>query len=177
MTEPQIPGAEEALLTCPDGVTIRVQELDMGMREFDCDCGSTHAVVMDVHPLGRWIPESVERILAETIEPTDEYETFGTIHVMGLVLEEFPEKTVVYDASDNPAVGYALVWMTTMDAASLHRIIVELLIELMDHAVSHSDDPEIAASFQDALDTFDIEEFVTEYRRQRDFTDEFDQPA
>lgn len=177
MSDQQIPHENSETLSCPNGTTVRLDQFDMGMREYSCPCGSTHAVVMDVHPLARWIPEAVERIFTETVEPTDEYETFSTIHVMGIVLEEYPEETVVYDASEDPSVGFALLWLTAMDANALHRVIVELLVELMDHAVSHSEDPSIAERFEQSLNSFDIDVFVDAYRDQRDFVDEFDRPV
>jgi len=46
----------------------------MGLREFDCECGETHAVVMDMHPLSRWVPEFLVEVLQETVEPADEFE-------------------------------------------------------------------------------------------------------
>ena len=177
MSEPTVPGGDSDTLTCPNGSSLSVGQFDMGMRELACPCGATHAVVMDVHPLARWIPEAVERILIETIETTDEYNQFGTMHLMGLVVEEFPDETRVYDASDDPTVGYALLWVSAFDAIELHRIIVELLVELMDHAIGHSDDPAVISSFEDSLSAFDIDAFVEDYRAQRDFSDEFDQPV
>lgn len=173
MPEPRIPGSVDEEITLPCDRTVAVDTFDMGMREFVCTCGDTHAVVMDVHPLGRWIPESIVGILTDVIEPSDEYDQFGTIHTMGIVLEEFPEAVSVADVSENPSVGWALLWVTEFDARRLHEIIVELLVELMDHAIGHADDPDIHSSFEEQLASFDVEAFVDAYRDAR----EFDGPA
>ena len=74
MTEPRVPGSDapsSALeLTC--GERVDVTDLHMGVREFDCECGGTHAVVQDVHPPSRFFPESLVGVLRETIEPEDD---------------------------------------------------------------------------------------------------------
>lgn len=57
MAEPRVPGGRGEELDLPCGERKRVYELDMGLREFACDCGETHAVVVDVHPLSRFVPE------------------------------------------------------------------------------------------------------------------------
>lgn len=175
MSQPTDPTAGSGI-ELPCGEVVDRSALDMGMREFPCGCGSTHAVVMDVHPLGRWIPDQVGDVLRATIEPTDEYDRFETIHVMGLVLEEYPGAVTASDASDDPAVGYALVWITDFDARELHRIVVELLIELMDHVIGHSEDADIRTEFDTQLADFDVESFVDEYRDQRDLSDPHDRP-
>lgn len=177
MSEPQIPGAASEEVELPCGRSVPVEHFDMGMREIDCACGTSHAVIMDVHPLGRWIPESISDVLVEVIEPADEYDAFGTIHLMGMVLEEFPEQTTVYDASEDPSVGWALLWVTAFDAHRLHEVVVELLVELMDHAVGHASTSAVHEDFEDQLAEFDIEAFVEEYRASRDFEDEHDRPV
>ena len=174
MGEPGIPTSDENDLTLPCGHIAGLDTFDMGMRVYQCDCGQSHAVVMDVHPLGRWIPESVVRVLEETIEPLDEFDEFSTIHLMGIVIEEFPDAVVIHDASSDPSVGWALLWVTEFDSRQLHEVIVELLVELMDHAISHTDDREIQTSFAELLDSFDIATFVEEYRSMRDFDDQYD---
>lgn len=129
---------------------------------------------MDVHPVSRWIPESVEAILQEVVVPDDEYDTFETIHLMGLVLEEFPDQVTVIDATENPSLGYAMAWITAFDARRLHEIVVDLLLELMDHAMTHAGDDEEVETFGSYLAEFDPETFVDQYRTERDFEDEQD---
>lgn len=176
MAEPRIPGEGGARLELPCGQTLHAHDLDMGMRELRCACGEAHAVVVDVHPLGRFVPEFLAEVLRETVEATDG-SPFGTTHLMGMVLEEFPDRIAVADVSDDGRVGYAMVWVTDFDARRLHEVIVELVVELMEHAVSHVDDPEAKAAFADELHELDVETFVDVYRRERDFDDEFDQPV
>lgn len=175
MTSPRIPSEAGSVMLPCDQVVER-DSFDMGMREFECTCGSTHAVVMDVHPLSRWIPESVSNVFQETIEPSDEFTEFGTIHLMGIVLEEYPESITVDNATDDPSVGYALLWIADFDTRELHRIIVELLITLIDHAIGHTDDAAINSQFDEQLQEFDVEEFVDQYREMRDWRDERDTP-
>ena len=175
MTTPQIPSDDDSITLSCDR-TVSREHFDMGMREFDCSCGNTHAVVMDVHPLSRWIPESVSEIFRDTIEPSDEFVEFGTIHLMGIVLEEYPEAITVVNATDDPTVGFAVLWISDFDARELHRIIIELLVTLMDHAVGHSDNPTIQSTFDEGLQEFDVEAFVDQYRGDRDWSDERDRP-
>lgn len=174
MTEPHVPGQSGGPITLPCGESIRLDALDLGMRAWGCGCGAEHAVVMDVHPLSRWIPESVETVLRETIDTADEFDAFGTVHLMGLVLEEYPDAVAAVDVSDHDALGASVVWITEMDPRRLHEIIVELLVELMDHAMSHADDETAQADFQASMRTFDIEAFVESYRADREFSDETD---
>lgn len=175
MDRPRVPGSSGDQLELPCGESIPPDRLDMGMRELECVCGDRHAVVMDVHPLGRWIPESVAGILDETIEPTDEHDAFGTIHLMGMVLEEYPDRVTVHNGTEDPAVGWAMAWITAFDATELHELVVELLLELMDHAVGHAQDERIQTEFTEQIQAFDIEEFVTTYREQRDFDERGDE--
>ena len=177
MSSPHVPGSRETDLTLPCGEVVSITAFDMGMREFRCGCGSTHAIVMDVHPLSRWIPGSIVSVFRETIETTDEFEEFGTIHLMGIVLEEFPEAVTSADCTEHDQVGWALLWLTDFDARRLHEIVVELLVELMDHAMSHAGDEDALTAFEEDLRSFDVEAFVDEYRRVRDFEDEFDSPV
>jgi hypothetical protein len=163
-----------ATLSLPCGEVVAVRDLDMGLREHDCDCGGTHAVVTDVHPLARFVPEFLEEVLAETVETADDYPMFSMPHLMGMVLEEFPEQVAVADVSEDGDVGYALVWMTDFDSRRLHEVVVELVVELMDHAVSHAEDDYAEDSFQQELEQFDVEAFVDQYRRERDFDSEHD---
>ena len=173
MAEPRIPGGRGAELELPCGRAVNVHDLDMGMREYPCSCGERHAVVTDVHPPSRFVPESIVSVLRETVETTDDGE-FGTPHVMALVLEEFPEKVVYEDVSEDGEVGYALVWMTDFDARRLHEIVVELLVELMEHAMSHAGDENAISEFEAQMLSFDVGEFVEQYRRIRDFENEYD---
>ncbi|WP_247002471.1 DUF5815 family protein [Halosolutus gelatinilyticus] len=176
MAEPRVPGPRDDHLELPCGETLDPHEIDLGMREYACTCGRRHAVVTDVHPPSRFFPESLVAVLQETIEPADEFEEFGTPHLLGVVMEEFPEKVAVHDASDDGAVGYAMLWVTDFDSRRLHEIIVELVVELMEHAISHADDDAAIADFESQMLEFDVSAFVDEYRRQRDFESEYDRP-
>ncbi|MCL7417036.1 MAG: DUF5815 family protein [Halalkalicoccus sp.] len=175
MATPRVPGDEEISLPC--GESVSLAELDMGMREYACSCGERHAVVMDVHPPSRFVPEAIVEVLRETIETEDEFGEFGTPHVMGVVLEEFPDRVVAEDVSENGQVGYSMLWLTDFDSRRLHVIVVELLVELMDHAISHSEDDEAASSFEEQMLEFDVEAFVDDYRTAREFESEYDRPA
>jgi len=146
----------------------------MGVREFDCACGGTHAVVQDVHPPSRFFPESLVAVLRETIEPEDDFDEFGTVHLMGVVLEEFPDDVAAKDVSDDGSVGYAMAWVTAFDSRRLHEVVVELVVELMEHAVSHADDQNAVQEFEQQMLEFDVAAFVDAYRAQRDFEDEHD---
>lgn len=175
MATPRVPGDEAIELPC--GESVSLSELDMGLREYSCSCGERHAVVMDVHPPSRFVPEGIVDVLRETVETTDEAEEFGTLHIMGIVLEEFPDQVVAEDLSENGQVGYSMLWLTDFDSRRLHVIVVELLIELMDHAISHAEDSGAAAEFEAQMMEFDVEAFVDDYRAARDFESEFDRPA
>lgn len=174
MTEPRVPGSRPTRLNLPCGESVHVHDLDIGMRSFSCPCGDDHAVVTDAHPPSRWVPESVVETLRVTIDTADEFGEFSTVHLMGMVLEEFPEAVVSEDVSEDGAVGYALVWVTDFDARRLHEIVVELLVELMDHAVGHAEDDADVTEFETRIQEFDVEEFVRKYRRVREFEDEHD---
>jgi hypothetical protein len=175
MAEPRVPGGRESELELACGEVIDTHEaLHMGIREYDCACGATHAVVLDAHPLSRFVPEFLEEILLETIEPADDHEEFTIAHLLGVVIEEFPEEVAVADATDDGAVGFSMAWVTDFDSRRLHEIVVELLVELMEHAVSHAEDDEMAAEFEAQMLEFDIEAFVDQYRAEREFEDEHD---
>ncbi len=161
-------------LELPCGNRLDPHEIDLGMREYDCPCGDGHAVVTDVHPPSRFFPESLVTVLRETIDTDDEFEEFGTPHLLGVVLEEFPEDVVVHDASDDGAVGYTLVWVTDFDARRLHEVVVELVVELMEHAISHADDDAAVSEFESQMLEFDVEAFVDQYRAEREFESEHD---
>ena len=176
MPEPRVPGGRGEVLELPCGETKPVYELDMGLREFDCGCGEIHAVVVDVHPLSRFVPESLADVLRDAIE-TSSGAAFSMTHLMGVVLEEFPEEIVAADVSDDGEVGYAMVWATDFDSRRLHGIVVDLVVELMDHAVSHADDESAVGEFESQLREFDVEAFVEAYRRDRAFASEHDSPA
>ncbi|MFC7175816.1 DUF5815 family protein [Halosegnis marinus] len=176
MAEPRVPGGRGEVLDLPCGEEKRVYDLDMGLREFGCDCGEDHAVVVDVHPLSRFVPEFLVDTLRATVETTGERE-FSMTHLMGIVLEEFPEAVVSADVSDDGEVGYAMVWVTDFDSRRLHEIAVELLVELMEHAVSHAEDDGAVSEFEEQMLQFDVAEFVEQYRRERDFASEHDTPA
>lgn len=179
-SDPGVPGASATGAELPCGTTVdAVHDLDMGMRELSCSCGDTHAVVMDVHPPTRFLPDATVSVLRETIEAADADHVgeFGTTHLLGMVREELPEEVASVDVADTGAVGYAMVWVTAMDARSLHETIVELVVELMEHAVSHGTDETAVEEFEDQMQSFDVAEFVTRYRGEREFEDEHDTPA
>jgi len=124
---------------------------------------------MDVHPPDRFLPEFLIEVLQEAIETTsEEMPEFGTPHLLGIVLEEFPEEVVSYDATEEPDVGFALLWIADFDSRTLHERIVELVIELMEHAVSHADDASSLTEFEAKMHEFDVAEFVSQYREERD---------
>jgi len=173
MTEPRVPGGSGTELSLPDGPTVDVGEIDLGMREYVRD-GERYAVVMDVHPPSRFFPESLVEVLRATIEPADEFDEFGTVHIMGIVMEEFPERVASADVSDDGTVGSSMIWLTDFDDRRLHEIVVELVVELMEHAISHSDDDGAMSEFERQMLEFDVSEFVEAYREQRDFESEGD---
>jgi predicted small metal-binding protein len=160
-------------LELPCGETISLQSLDLGMRELDCDCGEGHAVVMDMHPPTRFFPEFLVETLSEAVETTsDEMPDFGTPHLMGIVMEEFPEQVASADASEEGDVGFALVWITQFDSRRLHEVIVELVVELMEHAVSHAESEHAMTEFEEQMLDFDVTAFVEQYRDERDLDPE-----
>jgi len=166
MAEPRVPGARDDI-ELPCGESVPPGDLDLGVRELDCACGDTHAVVADVHPPERFLPAFLVDALREVVETDDEFEAFGTPHLMGLLFEEFPGEITSHDASDDGEVGYGLVWIADFDARRLHEAVVELVIELMEHAISHSDDAAMA-EFEESMMAFDVSEFVEQYRRERE---------
>ncbi|MFB6303762.1 MAG: DUF5815 family protein [Haloferacaceae archaeon] len=169
MAEPRVPGDGGDTLELPCGESVSVRDIDMGMREFECACGSTHAVVTDVHPPDRFLPEFLVAVLRETVETTsEEMPEFGTPHLMGIVLEEFPDRVASADVTDDQDVGYALLWVTAFDSRRLHEVIVELVVELMEHAVSHADDGAAVREFEEEMLEFDVAAFVEQYRAERD---------
>lgn len=176
MADPRVPGGGAGTLELPCGETVHTHDLDMGMREFDCDCGEAHAVVVDVHPVSRFVPESIADVLRESIETDDEFPEFGTVHLMGVVLEEFPDAIVAADVSEDGHLGYSMIWVADFDSRRLHEVVVELLVELMEHAVSHADDA-TAAEFEQQMRNFDVSAFVEEYREAREFESEVDTPV
>ncbi|MCQ4333788.1 hypothetical protein KM295_09905 [Natronomonas sp. F2-12] len=176
MPAPRVPGSDDDRLELPCGETVRPVDLDMGVRDLECDCGDRHAVVVDAHPLSRFVPESVVETLRAAIETADEFEEFGLVHAMGMVTEEFPDAVATEDVSEDGRVGYALLWVCDFDSRRLHEIVVELLVELMEHAASHGDEG-TATQFEQQMLEFDVGAFVDAYRRERGFDSEFDTPA
>jgi hypothetical protein len=178
MTEPRVPGSPPgSVVELPCGETVDVvADLDMGQRDYACACGDEHAVVMDVHPPSRFVPEDVVGVLRETVEAedADEMGEFGTPHLMGMVMEEFPEAVVAEDVAENGSVGYALAWVADFDSRRLHEVVVELVVEMMEHAVSHAEDDGATGEFEDQMLEFDVSAFVDAYRARRDFGDEHD---
>jgi len=163
----------------PCGERVRRDAFDLGMREYDCACGERHAVVLDVHPPSRFLPESVVEVLRESVEPSaeDAYDEFDTPHLLGVAMKEFPDDVVAVDAGADETVGYGVLWVTSFDARTLHERVVELVVELMDHAVSHARDDDARDAFEAQMLDFDVGEFVETYRAERDFDDEFDGPT
>ncbi|MFB6096269.1 MAG: DUF5815 family protein [Haloferacaceae archaeon] len=173
MATPRVPGGGGETLELACGEEIRVRDLDMGMREFECPCGDAHAVVMDVHPPERFLPEFLVEVLREAIETTsEEMPEFDTPHLLGVVLEEFPDRVAVADASDDQDLGFSMVWVTDFDSRRLHEIVVELVVELMEHAVSHAEDDGAMTEFEQQMLEFDVEEFVDQYRARRDLSED-----
>ena len=174
MPEPRVPGEPDGIIELPCGEEVHAHNLDLGVREFTCECGETHAVVMDVHPLGRFVPEFLVDTLRETIRTDDRFEQFSTAHALAMVREEYPNRVASADLSGDGGVGYALVWVTDFDSRELHRIVVELLVELMEHAISHADAGPTVAEFEQQMAEFDVDGFVDAYRRERELEDEHD---
>lgn len=172
MAEPRVPGGTDEQLELPCGETVSTHDLDLGMRELACACGETHAVVMDVHPLGRFVPEFLVDTLRSTISTDDEFDEFSTPHALAMVREEYPEEVAVADCSGDGQVGYGLVWVSDMESRELHKTVVELLVELMEHAISHADDGPTVTEFEEQLAEFDLDAFVDAYREERDFEEE-----
>jgi hypothetical protein len=176
MAQPGVPGAEDSM-ELPCGERVHPHDLDLGMRAYDCSCGGTHAVVTDAHPLARFVPEALVATLQEVVETDDGFDRFTTAHVLAMVHEEFPDRLARADCADDGHVGYALVWVSEFDTRELHVVVVELLVELMDHAVGHAENDAAAREFETQLAEFDVDSFVDAYRRKRNFDDEFDSPA
>ncbi|MFW6265238.1 MAG: DUF5815 family protein [Halanaeroarchaeum sp.] len=180
MAHPGVPGeGDDSSVDLPCGRTVPVADFHLGMREYQCACGDSHAVVLDPHPLSRFVPEDTVEVLQTAIgtSPDDEFEEFGIAHLLGAVMEEHPQEMIVHDASQNGSVGYALLWVASFDARELHRRVVELVVNLMEHALGHAEDEAALQEFETRLADFDVDEFVEEYREVRDFEDEWDEPA
>jgi hypothetical protein len=62
--------------------------------------------------------------------------------------------------------------VTDFDSRRLHEIIVELVVELMEHAISHADDDAAITEFEEEMLSFDVAEFVDQYRAQRDLSED-----
>ncbi|MFT4945902.1 MAG: hypothetical protein ACI8TL_000130, partial [Natronomonas sp.] len=105
MAQPRVPGGTDDQLELSCGETVDTHDLDLGMRELSCACGASHAVVMDVHPLGRFVPEFLVDTLRATISTEDEYDEFSTAHALAMVREEYPEVVAVADCSGDGDVG------------------------------------------------------------------------
>jgi hypothetical protein len=70
-----------------------------------------------------------------------------------------------------------MLWVSDFDDRRLHEIVVELIVELMEHAVSHADDDSAMSEFEEQMLSFDVAAFGEEYRSQRDFHSASDQPV
>jgi hypothetical protein len=163
---------EPIVLSC--GVTINSHEIDLGMRELKCECGNLHAVVTDVNPLTRFLPDFLVNSLAQVIEVVDSerWGGFGMAHIMGLVIEECPEEVTFFDSKEDGYLGYSALWITEFNSFKLHEMIVELIIEIMEHAVSHSKNEISIQEFEKQMLSFNISEFVEKYREERDLDPE-----
>ena len=160
---------DDGRVELPCGETLRPTDVDLGMRERPCACGEAHAVVTDAHPPERFLPPELVETLRATVETTsEEMPDFGTPHLLGMVLEEYPDRIAAADCSDDGDVGYALLWVADFDARRLHETIVELVLELMEHGMSHADDERTVREFEEQLLAFDVGAFVSQYRDQRD---------
>jgi len=177
MTEPRVPGSGDTTVDLPCGERIDARDVDMGMRDLSCACGAEHAVVTDVHPPSRFFPETLVENLRFAVETEDDFGEFGTPHLMGMVMEEFPQAIVSVDVSQNGDVGYAMLWVADFDSRRLHEVVVELVVELMEHALSHASDEDARSEFERQMQQFDVAEFVEQYRRDRDFESEHDRPV
>lgn len=167
MATPRIPGTDPDAIELPCGERVPLARFDLGMRDLDCACGERHGVVMDVHPLTRFLPAEVVRVLESVIEPADG-SGLGTAHVLGLVLEEFPDQVVDANVADDGRLGCQYLWVTGFDSRRLHAVVVELVVEVMDHAMTHSEDDDARADFAASLESFDVDAFVERYRAERD---------
>jgi len=176
MATPRVPSDEDRL-ELPCGETVDIHTFDMGRREFECHCGQSHALVMDVHPLTRFLPSFLVDTLAETVEPSGEAEQLGTGHLMGIVMEEFPDDIVAKDVEDDGAIGCGLLWVSEFDSRRLHEIVVELVVDLMEHAISHAEDDTARETFEEDMRQFDVGTFVDTYRAERDFDGDNDTPV
>ncbi|ESS05222.1 MAG: hypothetical protein A07HB70_02263 [uncultured archaeon A07HB70] len=155
----------------PCGERVPADAFDLGMREYGCACGASHAVVTDAHPPERFLPGIVVETLREAVETTsEEMPEFGTPHLLGLVVEEFPGEMAVAEVTDDPDLGYALLWVSEFDSRDLHETIVELVVEVMEHAVSHAEDDDAVRQFESSMLDFDVAEFVERYRAERDLS-------
>lgn len=124
---------------------------------------------MQSHPPTRFLPKALIETLRATTETADSFEEFGMAHLIGLLIETEPELVTTIDASEHGNVGFALAWITTVDARTLHERIVARVLDVMEHAMEHADDDKAQTEFEAERKQFDIETFVTEYRQQREF--------
>jgi len=169
MSVPGVPTDDDPELELPCGETVDVREFDLNTSEIDCECGEAHGVVYDTDPLTRFIPEQMAHTLEETVKPRETDHTFGTLHAMGMLADEVPQTVASTDASEMGEVGFNYVWVSDFTAREVHVLLVQLLVDLMDHAVDQVGDDSIKSAFAERLDGLDVEEFVDEYRTQRSF--------
>lgn len=167
MATPRVPGTDPDVVALPCGESADPDRFDLGMRDLECTCGDRHAVVMDVHPPSRFFPPDVVEVLRQTIEPAEGGE-FGTRHLMGMALEEFPEAVAGSDVSQDGRLGCQYLWVWSFDSRRLHEVLVELVLEVMEHAMTHAEDDDARAAFADRLADFDVGAFVDHYREHRD---------
>lgn len=171
MVRPGVPGKR---LDLPCGESVSVRNIDLGTREFECDCGESHAVIKDTDPLTQFVPTFIADVLRDTVETDDDHPGFSTAHLLGLVSEVHSEILVSADVSDDGQVGYALLWVSGLDSRDLHRVVVEHVVDLMEQAIEEANDEAAIREFEEYVEEFDVEAFVEEYRAERDFEHEHD---
>ncbi len=125
------------------------------MREFACDCGQTHGVVLDPHPLARFVPEFLTEVLHETIETTTTTMSSGRPTSWASSSRSSPRPSSPRTCP-RTAKSARAGWVTDFDSRRLHEIVVELLVELMEHAVSHAEDDDVVSEFEAKMLQFDV---------------------
>ncbi|MFB6162907.1 MAG: DUF5815 family protein [Halococcoides sp.] len=177
MPVPGVPTDDDPELELPCGETVDAREFDLNTSEIDCECGEAHGVVLDTDPLTRFVPDQMARILEETVKPRETDHTFGTLHAMGMLADEVPQTVASADVSENGDLGFNYVWVSDFTAREVHVLLVQLLVDLMDHAVDEVGDDSIKSQFTEQLEGLDVEEFVDQYRTERSFEGPEDSPV
>lgn len=171
MTQPGVPSLpNDSTVELPCGETVSTDDLDLGMREYECECGSSHAVVLDPHPPTRFLPETVTDVLVNTLQIDGREENrFDTNALMGLVQDRHSDRIVTLDAAEDGTIGFALAWIADFDSYTLHEIVVETVLELMSRAVDDGGNESARKAFTEHRADLDVEAFVSQYREVRNF--------